>query len=314
MALNQKPQPLLRILLIEDSKLDALLIEKELNAAIPEGYDLKKAITLEEAINLLPNHRFDVALLDRTLPDADNFDGLYSLQNMAPELPIVFLTSYQNEQTALESIQQGAQDYLLKGKSNGLVIKRAIQFAILRKEFEGILIQRANFDFLTGLANRSFFESRLDIALSKLKRYKTVFAMLFLDLDLFKTINDTYGHATGDLVLKEVGTRLKQLLRPYDTAARFGGDEFAVLLECIDEVKEIEDIATRIIASFKKPIQVFGHELTIDVSIGIAIGENHQNISAEKLKQQADDAMYRAKTKPGSCYCLSNCEAIKRLN
>ncbi len=297
-------QPPLSILLIEDSKGDALLIEKELNKVIPEGYVLQKAETLEEALNLLPNNKFHVALLDRSLPDAEGFDGLYSLQNMAPDLPVIFLTSYQNEQTALESIKQGAQDYLFKDKSNGPIIKRAIQFAILRKEFEGVLIERANFDLLTGLANRWLFENRLDMAIAKMKRNQTIFAILFLDLDRFKKLNDVHGHAAGDKVLKEVGMRLKQSLRPYDTLARFGGDEFAVLLEYIGDEQEAVTAAKKIITLLEKPMQVFGNKLTVDVSIGIVTCDTDKNILSKILMQQADTAMYKAKNKTGSCYYL----------
>lgn len=304
-------QPPLNILLIEDSKSDALLIERELNTVFSEGYTLQKAVTLEDAIKLLPKSNFHVALLDRTLPDADEFDGLYRLQNMAPSLPIVFLTSYQNEQTALESIKNGAQDYLLKDKSNGHMIKRAIQFAILRKQFEGILIEHANFDVLTGLANRWLFENRLDMAIAKIKRNHAVFALLFLDLNLFKKINDTHGHAVGDKVLKEVADRLKQIFRSYDTVARFGGDEFAILFESMNDVTDAVNAAERIITLIEKPISVFGNELSIGVSIGIAIANHEQPILPATLIQEADEAMYKAKLQPGSCYFLSDTRKTK---
>lgn len=304
MASTTHSQDALSILLIEDSKVDAVLIEKELNAVFPENYILQKAVTLEQAINLLPQYDFNVALLDRSLPDANEFDGLFSLQNMAPELPIVFLTSFKNEQTALNAIEQGAQDYLLKDKSNGRVIKHAIQFAILRKKFECNLIERANFDLLTGLANRWLFEDRLDMAIAKMKRHKTTFALFFLDLDLFKSINDTYGHIAGDNVLKEVALRLKKSFRSYDTPARFGGDEFAVLLDCMSEITDAERVAKKIITLFEKPIQVFGNELNIDVSIGIVTCDAQPNAVAETLIKKADEAMYKAKSEKGSNYYL----------
>jgi diguanylate cyclase (GGDEF)-like protein len=296
----------LNLLLIEDSKSDALLIEKELELAMHNEYTLRKAMTLEAALNLLPHHQFDVALLDRSLPDAENFEGLHSIQNMAPELPIVFLTSYQNEETALASIQQGAQDYLLKGKSDGLVIKRAIQFAILRKKFEFVLIERANFDVLTGLANRWLFKNRLDMAIAKLKRHQAIFAVLYLDLDFFKNINDEYGHAAGDEALKEVAIRLRQPLREYDTPARLGGDEFAILLDCITALPDVELVAKRLITLIEKPITVFGKEVKVGVSMGIVTSEYKPDITAEALMDQADEFMYQAKNEPGSCYCISD--------
>lgn len=296
----------LHILLIEDTEADALLIKKKLDMAIPEGYQLTQATTLEEALNLLPHHMFDIALLDCTLSDAENFDGLYSLQNMAPNIPIIFLTAHQHEHTALESIKKGAQDYLLKHKSTAHSMKRIIQFAILRKKFENTLLERANFDLLTGLANRWLFENRLDVAIAKLKRHDSILAILFLDLDLFKQINDRYGHTTGDKVLQEVSRRLKQPVRPYDTVARFGGDEFAVLLECIATQKEAEQITKRIITLLEEPIAIYGEKLTITVSIGISICKYEKKIFAEQLIQQADKAMYKAKSTTGSSYYIAD--------
>ena len=164
-----------------------------------------------------------MVLLDRSLPDVSEFSGLLNIQTMAPQLPIIFLTAYSDETTALRAVEHGAQDYLFKDKVDGHTIKRAIQFAIHRKQFESILITQANFDALTGLANRTLFESRLDMALARIKRNKTGIAIFFMDLDRFKQVNDTYGHGAGDTLLKEVAERLKKSVRPYDTAARVRG-------------------------------------------------------------------------------------------
>ena len=145
----------LSILLIEDSRGDALLIKKSLEDALHNAHTLDVASTFEAATKLMSSHRYDVALLDRSLPDVIGFDGLHRLQAMIPQLPVVFLTAYQDEETALLAIQQGAQDYLYKDHIDTHTIKRAIQYAILRKQFEGVLIRRANFDMLTGLSNRT---------------------------------------------------------------------------------------------------------------------------------------------------------------
>ncbi len=181
----------LSILLIEDSQGNAILIQRELERGMPGTHKLLHVSTLEEALNVLVQQQFDLALLDRSLPDAHEFSGLHSIQNMAPNLPIIYLTGYQDEKTALESIRQGAQDYVFKDNLDGLDLKRSIQYAILRKEFEGILRVRANFDMLTGLANRMMYENRLDLALAKVLRHDHHVAVLFLDLDKFKQINSS---------------------------------------------------------------------------------------------------------------------------
>lgn len=298
------PSNPLRILLIEDSKGDAILVHKALEKAMPDACKIERAATLEEALKILASQEFDIALLDRSLPDVQGFNGLHHIQNIAPKLPVIFLTAYQDEQTALEAIKQGAQDYVFKDDLDGHAMKRAIQYAVLRKEFEGILIMRANFDMLTGLANRMLFENKVDIALAKLVRHGGNVAVFFLDLDQFKPINDTYGHAAGDTLLREVGKRLKQSLRPYDIAARFGGDEFALLLDELPDVQHSTVVAEKIIRLFDDPFIIAGKELTIAVSIGIACISERKEIMREALMQQADSAMYEAKSTPGSAFVL----------
>jgi diguanylate cyclase (GGDEF)-like protein len=296
----------LEILLIEDSKGSALLIKRVLKQVMPNGYNLIHAYTLEEALNALTNKTFDIALLDRSLPDSKGFDGLHNIQNRAPNLPIIYLTGYNDEQTAFESIRQGAQDYVFKDNLDGHLLKKSIQYAILRKEFEVILTTRANFDTLTGLANRMLFENRLDLALTKVERHHGYVAVLFIDLDEFKQINDTMGHAAGDEMLVEFAMRLKSVLRPYDTAARFGGDEFAVLIEEIPEIDEVITIAQKIIQQFETGCVICGTELKVGVSIGISYFKTGQIKTGEQLIQEADEAMYEAKEIQGSAYHIDN--------
>ncbi|MBN9230205.1 MAG: hypothetical protein BGO90_08330 [Legionella sp. 40-6] len=292
----------LRILLIEDSPGDVILIGKVLKKALPNAHNLVKCTTLTEALKIVSDEEFDVALLDRTLPDTRDFSGLHSIQNMSPKLPIIFLTGYRDEHLALEAIKQGAQDYLFKDQLDPNLIKRAMQYAVLRKQFEGILITRANFDMLTGLANRMLFENRLETALAKMKRLGGYISVLLLDLDKFKFVNDTYGHLAGDQLLQEVGARLKQSLRSYDVAARFGGDEFAILLDDISAPDQSEVVARKIIQVIAAPFVIAHKELSIHVSIGIANCHNSLSINRESLLLRADAAMYEAKLVPESSY------------
>lgn len=293
----------LNILIIEDSKADAILIEKNILSAIPEGCSIEKAETLENALKILPTKQFDVALLDRSLPDAEGFEGLHRLQNQTPQMPIVFLTAYKDEQIAMEAIGQGAQDYLFKDAMKGCAILRAIQYAIARKQYEGDLTAQAFFDNLTGLSNRMMFENRLGGALSRLDRTDKDLGILFLDLDGFKQVNDTYGHAAGDTLLREAATRLAGTVRSYDTVARFGGDEFAILIENIQDVKTCVATATKIIAAINAPFMISGQTIQIGVSIGIAMQNDNSEKSPEALTAMADAAMYEAKAqKKGSDY------------
>lgn len=292
----------LRVLLVEDSKGDAILIKKALTKSVRAEHVVQMVTTVASALKTLAENEFDVVLLDRSLPDTTGFNGLVSIQNIAPKLPIIFLTGLKDEAIALSAVENGAQDYLFKDNADSLTIERAIQYAIRRKQFEGVLILQANFDHLTGLVNRILFENRLDIALTKMMRQDEGIAVFFLDLDHFKQVNDTLGHATGDKLLQQVGDRLKQASRPYDTVARFGGDEFALLIEGIKTSHECASIAQKIIILFDIPFNISGKQIDISVSIGISTCMNNESVSREELMEHADKAMYVAKTIPHSEY------------
>ncbi len=166
-----------------------------------------------------------------------------------------------------------------------------------RKAFEEQLAHQAFHDSITGLANRALFKDRVEHALERQRRDDRPLAVLFMDLDDFKTINDSLGHAAGDQLLKEVGERLKQCLRAVDTAARMGGDEFAVLLEDPGQGVEAADVADRIMTVLEGPFALEDKEVFVRASIGIATGDAAQPGSegAEEVLRNADVAMYMAK-------------------
>jgi diguanylate cyclase (GGDEF)-like protein len=301
----EKALPILRflnVLLIEDSQTDAILIEKALSGAAQNHYHVRRAETLEAALRILAEDTFDTVLLDLSLPDVAGFNGLFSVQHMAPKLPVVILTAHEDEEVALRAVEFGAQDYLFKNRINGPGIERAMHYAIQRKRFEDILITRANFDPLTDLANRLLFENRLDIALARKKRSKDGIGVFFLDLDHFKQVNDTMGHAAGDQLLQHVAKILKQSVRPYDTAARFGGDEFALIIEGIKEETHCAVIAQKIIRKIGEPCVIAGRCMDIGVSIGIVACLAEDHLAREACMDCADAAMYAAKRAPHSDY------------
>jgi diguanylate cyclase (GGDEF)-like protein/PAS domain S-box-containing protein len=163
-----------------------------------------------------------------------------------------------------------------------------------RKELEDQLRHQAFHDSLTGLANRSRFMDRLEHALQREERGTGIVAVLFIDVDRFKSINDSFGHSAGDRVLTAVAERISSCLRRADTAARFGGDEFVVLLESPLEVGEAESVALRIIETLRPPFDIDGHEVSARVSIGVNVCTTAR--SADDALREADVAMYVAKT------------------
>lgn len=162
-----------------------------------------------------------------------------------------------------------------------------------RKNAEEALLRHAYYDPLTGLANRALFENRLARALRQARRRHAPFAVLFLDLDRFKMVNDSLGHAAGDRLLADFARRLERLLRPGDTAARFGGDEFAILLENVEEIQATR-VARRILEGFEQPFKVGRQDIVAGASIGITFGQGAQ-ATTQTVLREADTAMYRAK-------------------
>ncbi len=170
-----------------------------------------------------------------------------------------------------------------------------------RKHDEAIITHQANYDSLTGLPNRHLFEDRLKQAIAFSERGKTNTALLYIDLDRFKYVNDTFGHFAGDLLLKQVSERLIDSVRKTDTIARLGGDEFAVIAQEQDNISSIEKIANGILTSLAKPFVLEGNEAYISCSIGIAIYPENGK-TTEQLVLNADNAMYKAKAKGRNTY------------
>lgn len=178
----------------------------------------------------------------------------------------------------------------------GHVVQYAAVFSDLtsRKQHEERIKHLAYHDALTGLPNRYLFLDRLTLALARAHRTGAKIAVLFLDLDRFKDVNDTLGHAAGDMLLKEVGKRLEHCLREEDTVARMGGDEFTVLLPEINDVGDIEIVARKVLEMFTQPLTLEGEEIFITASLGIAVApEDGQD--AQTLLRHADMAMYKSK-------------------
>ncbi len=174
-----------------------------------------------------------------------------------------------------------------------------IAAAIERKQLQEQLLQVALYDNLTGVPNRLLLVERLQLALSRTQREQTKCALLYLDLDKFKQVNDIAGHASGDLLLQQAAQRIQQGIRASDTVARFGGDEFVVLLERIDHVSAAYQVAEKVRLGLSEPFYIAGHQFSVCASIGIAICPE-QGTDQQILLQTADRAMYQAKKNGGN--------------
>lgn len=407
----------LDILLVEDNLGDARLIEVLLAEEAGADFRITRADRLSGAVDTLAAGRFDVILLDLSLPDSQGLSTVDAVRARAGNIPIVVLSGLDDEEMALKALQSGAQDYLVKGRADGTLIKRAILYALerqrirqrvllaeaafsatdtgimvmdserkvirvnpaftrltgypqedveghlphmlgcgenpddfhetmfqdvdpvsgwegelwnrrssggiypvwvrvnavsdetgslsgyvvvlsditRRKQLEAELVRQATRDPLTGLPNRTLLLRILAEAVENARQPGAMSsALLFVDLDGFKDVNDTYGHEAGDAVLKEVARRLRALLRASDEVARLAGDEFVVVLGDVRHASDACKVADKIVESVAMPYQLADGQARISASVGIALAPDDA-LTPDRLLQCADAAMYKAK-------------------
>jgi diguanylate cyclase (GGDEF)-like protein len=291
----------IRVLLVEDNPGDVRLIKEMLASPAYYGmtYQLSQVETLSVAVQVCSNNPIEVILLDLNLPDSTGMETLESLNGMFPQIPIVVLTGLHDSELTMQSVQHGAQDYITKEECTSQLLTRVIHYAIERKRIEAQLKHLATHDFLTGLPNRALFYDRLGLATKRTMRTNTgglnwKAAIMVMDLDNFKQINDTLGHESGDKVLREMAPRLRGCLRQSDTVARLGGDEFAFVLEGILDQADAMFVAQKIMRSLNEPAILTGDHYPLSASLGISIFPDHAE-DLELLIRYADRAMYAAK-------------------
>ncbi len=292
-----------RVLLVEDNPGDVRLIQEMLRGDQVNQFAAATAGTLEGALAALEEKAFDIVLLDLNLPDSRGENTFTRINTLFPDLPIVILTGNNDQQTAFTAIGLGAQDYLVKGFVRDGMLSRAILYAIERKRLQNMISHLALHDALTGLPNRRLLMEHLTRDIETSRRDKKRLAVLMLDLDNFKDINDQYGHHIGDQVLIKVAHRLQYLLRKCDVIARIGGDEFVIPIPHIQTEEQARVVAGKIITAFQEPMQVENARLTVSLSIGIALFPENASDPLELIKT-ADKAMYQAKDSGKARACL----------
>lgn len=406
----------LTCLLIEDNIADARLIQYLLEDADGESLTFSHATSLGRALEILAHDSFDVILLDLTLPDCNGLETLEHIHRARADIAIVVLTGIDATDIAIGAVQRGAQDYLIKGRGDGQLVKRSILYALerhranqrlllaeaafrnidtgimvtdaagkvvrvnaaftrstgyeaeevvggqpnilrsglheasfydalwsqlrehgawegeiwnrrkdgkvypewlrinqvtdeaggtagyvaifsditFRRRAEQELLRQATTDSLTGLANRQLFNRVLSSTIEQAVRYQRDAALLFVDLDGFKAINDTAGHATGDAVLREIAARLRGAVRISDEVARLGGDEFVVILPEVNSPEATAAVAEKLLEEIARPLSAAPKAESLTASIGVAMVPDDGD-TPEALLRAADHAMYAAK-------------------
>lgn len=299
------------VLLVENNPKHVRLFKKNLAEAGEEQFGLTCAGRLIDTIEYLDKDKYDIVMMDLSLPDSEGFNTFISVRMHTPQVPIILLTDINDEDLAVRALQNGAQDYILKGQVNGSLLGRSIRFAIERNNATQKQHHLAYFDALTNLPNRQLFHDRLRQGLSHAQRYNEKVALMFIDLDNFKTVNDTMGHDMGDLLLQSVAKRLEYCLRKSDTVARIGGDEFTCILPHIEKRADVNIVAKKIIRALNTPFELNGHSVQISGSIGASLFPDDTE-DVEKLIKNADMAMYHAKNQGKSKFCFFTGRLNKR--
>jgi diguanylate cyclase (GGDEF)-like protein len=286
------------ILIVDDQESNVSLLEQLLSAA---GYThVTSTMNPHGVCAMHRENNYDLILLDLQMAGMDGFQVMAGLKTSQSEsyLPVIVLTA--EPEHKLRALQAGAKDFISKPFDLIEVktrIHNMLEVRLLYKELEKsnkVLEQKALHDSTTGLPNRDLFNDRLTHAIAMAKRHAWTLAVMFLDLDRFKYINDTHGHAVGDRVLKEVAKRLLGHTRDEDTVCRNGGDEFLYLLINPQGSENIRRIADTLLQSIAQPIDVGDLKPIIKASIGIAVYPD-DGTTGEQLIRNADTAMYRAK-------------------
>lgn len=267
---------------------------RALLGAAGETPEVLRADEVSAAVDVLLTKTVDVAVLAAGNDGDRALDNLKELISRAPELPVVVLTPVEDRALAMQALRAGAQDVLVRQGLPGRELARALLYAIERSSNDSETTRQALHDPLTGLPNRVLLTDRLTQGLGRLSRSQASLALLVLDLDDFKLVNDRRGHEAGDRMLVEVARRISEVLRIGDTASRFGGDEFVVLCEDVGSDHEAVAVAQRIAESLAEPFEIGGDQFHTRASIGISIARG-PGVRAENLLRDADSAMYRCK-------------------
>ncbi|HEX3689907.1 MAG TPA: diguanylate cyclase, partial [Solirubrobacteraceae bacterium] len=285
-----------RVLLVEDDARAALELGEMLRSVWSRGLVVGHTPHVGDAVQELADHGATCVLLD--LHDENMLEALEELSAASPATPVVVVADGEDDDLGVAVVRAGAQDYLVRSELTAARLARAISYAVERKRSEAALALQALHDPLTALPNRALFLDRLRGALDRSRRTGGPVVVLFLDVDGFKLINDTLGHGAGDKLLIELAERFRAMLRPMDTVARFGGDEFTFLFEGLESEQEAAVVAHRVTRSASLPLTLAGEQRTVSISIGVYIVTDPEE-EIDDVIRQADTAMYRAKESGG---------------
>jgi diguanylate cyclase (GGDEF)-like protein len=289
--------PDLRILFVDDSADDIDLERHEL-ARDGLSFEWQSAATEPELRRALAQFKPHVVLCDYSIPGFSGRGALAIVKDVAPLTPLLFVSGTIGEETAVECLREGAIDYVLKNNPRrlGSAVRRALAEVEERKRYEERIRYLANYDALTELPNRTRLQDRIEQAIVHASRSPSLVALLAINIDGFRRLNEAFGYAAGDAALRQIAARLQASVRPGDSVARTGPDEFTALISGLARAEDVNPFAWRLLEAVRVPFTVGERAVTVTASAGIAIYPNDGN-EPEALMRAAAAAMHGAKVR-----------------
>lgn len=284
-----------KILLIDDDRVQQRLLQELVKGFRSGPFELEEARSYEIGLKKLVSGKYAACLLDYRLDDRDGLALLREARIAECVTPVIVLTADDSEEVDIAAMEAGAVDYLVKGTLTPRLLERSLRYALKLDETLGQLRQLALRDELTRLFNRREFQRILEEEWDRSVRFQRPFSLVMIDIDHFKRINDTYGHQTGDEVLRHVASLLNGQVRNVDRVARYGGEEFALLMVEADRPSAIESMM-RLGALLAEVPCVINKTQTVEVTLSAGVATSLEDASsASDLVAAADRALYAAK-------------------
>lgn len=314
--INQQEILNARILIVDDQEYNVMLLEQILSEAGYTNYTATRDST--QVCELHSKHRYDLILLDLQMPGMDGFQVMEGLNKLKQDdyLPVLVISAHYEQK--LRALALGAKDFIkkpfdfleIKVRIHNMLEVRLLyqQLAETNRALEFMSLH----DILTGLPNRRLLMDRLASALARAKRNTGRMALLYLDLDGFKQINDRLGHDAGDTLLRLVAARLAATVRQADTVARLGGDEFVIVLSEIGHLNAVEKLLSKLLETVSQPYLIDEQQVTITASIGVSLYPLH-GADKDALMKHADAAMYVAKNAGKNYYSIATASDLSSV-
>lgn len=290
-----------KILLIDDDRMQFRLLQAHFKNFQGEHYELDWAATYEDGLEKLLRGTHVACLLDYQLGVRNGLELIREAVALGCRTPIVFVTAESAERVDVDAMNAGALDYLVKGEITPRMIERSLRYALKLGETLEALRRMATRDQLTGLLNRREFERVLTEEDERVRRFKHSLALVMVDIDHFKSVNDTHGHPAGDVVLREVARRVADEVRTVDRAFRFGGEEIVLMLVQTERAGAM-DVARRACRSVERDPIIVGDTAALNVTVSAGVAAMPLDAdSGLSLLNAADKALYAAKARGRNC-------------